>query len=544
MTRKNKQSLFLSLVYVVGAFALAYSVIFGIMDAKFTSVALLVSGTIVTSLTVFLNRRGHDTAARSVFIFGSLFYVFIAPYGLGTSVGEDLFYIPAVMLPLLLFDPHQKKAIWLGMMMPVAAWAMNHWGPSFNLNPAWAPEHVQKDALVLINYIGALLLTLIFVNIYSRHMRELKEIAVRELAHSRLVEERLEEAQALSHMGSWSFDVESGAFNWSKQMFELFSREVKKGEPTYDEFTAHIHPEDCMHYELEVGKCLATGQDFSVRVRLGDKETFRWVEFKGKARFNTDSEVTFMFGTCRDITSEKEADQKILNTSKMSALGEISAGLAHEINNPLAIINAKAALARRRLDRGEMDVEKTKADLEVIETTTARIAHTIKGLRSFSHNSTTDPMALVKVSRVIEETLELCRTRFRNHNIELRLKNTSDATIECRQSQIEQVLMNVLSNAHDAVLNLKEKWVEVSVEASEDWVNISVTDSGNGIPVDVAERMMLPFITTKAPGKGTGLGLSISKGIAEEHQGHVRYDPTSPKTKFVIDLPTRQLRAA
>ena len=103
--------------------------------------------------------------------------------------------------------------------------------------------------------------------------------------------------------------------------------------------------------------------------------------------------------------------------------------------------------------------------------------------------------------------------------------------------QLGQVLLNLLSNAHDAVQALSEKWVKVAVEDRGPDLLISVTDSGPGIPTEVADRLMEPFYTTKEVGKGTGLGLSISKGIIDAHQGKIELDRHSPNTRFNITLP-------
>lgn len=109
--------------------------------------------------------------------------------------------------------------------------------------------------------------------------------------------------------------------------------------------------------------------------------------------------------------------------------------------------------------------------------------------------------------------------------------------IEVRPTQISQVLLNLLSNAIDAVEKSNEKWIELRGFTRDHSVFITVTDSGKGIPPVVASRLMEPFFTTKEVGKGTGLGLSISKRIIEEYRGQLYYDTSSPQTRFVIELP-------
>lgn len=238
-----------------------------------------------------------------------------------------------------------------------------------------------------------------------------------------------------------------------------------------------------------------------------------------------------------DITEKKNAIKKLLESSKMSSLGEMAGGIAHEINNPLAIIHGKASAMRRRFTRGLIDVEKSNEDLNKIEATVERISKIIKGLRSFSRNVEQDPMEKIKLQQVIDDTLELCKERFRNHNIDLKVNCPEDIIISCRPAQISQVIMNLLNNAHDAIEKFPQKWVSLDVKNSGSRIEISVTDSGTGISSEIVDKMMQPFFTTKEVGKGTGLGLSISKGIVEDHQGLLRYDSTSKNTRFVIELP-------
>lgn len=228
---------------------------------------------------------------------------------------------------------------------------------------------------------------------------------------------------------------------------------------------------------------------------------------------------------------------KLALSSKMSSLGEMAGGIAHEINNPLTIINSKALVITKLLEKDKPDLPKIESELKKIEDTTDRIAKIIRGLSAFARNTEGDPMEPAMVSKIIQDTLELCRERFKNHHIELKVNIVDDAIIDCRPHQISQVVLNLLNNAHDAVLNLPEKWINVEVARNNAWVMIKITDSGSGIDPTIIDKIMEPFFTTKEVGKGTGLGLSISKGIIEDHRGQLRYENFKNHTQFVIQLP-------
>ncbi len=232
----------------------------------------------------------------------------------------------------------------------------------------------------------------------------------------------------------------------------------------------------------------------------------------------------------------------LTESSRLASLGEMAGGIAHEINNPLAIISGKSQRIRRLLLEGDSQNKETlMGDLNKIDQTIERIAKIIQGLRSFSRDGAKDDFSCYPVKDICENTLELCRSRFHNAGIELTLPDVDNKLhIECRPVQIEQVLLNLLNNAFDAVSGLAVKWVKVSLTSSETDIELSVTDSGNGIPTSVQSKLMQPFFTTKPVGKGTGLGLSICKGIVESHGGQFTYDTSSKNTRFVVCLPKEQ----
>jgi PAS domain S-box-containing protein len=236
----------------------------------------------------------------------------------------------------------------------------------------------------------------------------------------------------------------------------------------------------------------------------------------------------------------REMQGMLVSSAKMASLGEMAGSIAHEINNPLAIINFKTDMIRNRVADGTIDAAQIESGLVDIKNTAKRIAKIVKGLRHFSRNSEGDPMEIVPFSKILEETLELCDQRFRNSGIGLHVNYSGDDIIECRPIQISQILMNLLNNAFDAVGNFEERWVKVDIAATEHSLTIRVIDSGHGIPVAIVDKLMEPFFTTKDVGHGTGLGLSISNGVAMAHRGRIAYELYKGNTSFILDLPKKQ----
>ena len=239
---------------------------------------------------------------------------------------------------------------------------------------------------------------------------------------------------------------------------------------------------------------------------------------------------------------------KTVESSRLASLGEMAGGIAHEINNPLAIIMLRASQARRILSRAEFsssDKETSIKFMETIESVTQRISNIILGLKTFSRNADNDPFSRVSANQIVNDALILIGEKIKNSGIDLRLKSPNEAMqIECRPSQIVQVLTNLLSNASHAISSSKDKWIEVELLDRPTGIMLSVTDSGTGIPDHIRAKLFQPFFTTKELGQGTGLGLSISRGLIEAHGGTLQLDSDNVHTKFVIELNHRQQNVA
>ena len=235
----------------------------------------------------------------------------------------------------------------------------------------------------------------------------------------------------------------------------------------------------------------------------------------------------------------EERSAMLLSQSKLSALGEMTAGIAHEINNPLGIITNRTSHLRSHVMKDSAQKDFIVRNLDQIEATSERMAKIINSLRNFSRDNKNEPFVKVPICRIVDETLAYCHDRFYLSGIKLEVDPYPQDEIECRVVQISQVLLNLLNNSFDAVLGSDKPWVKISFENKESTLLIKVTDSVNGIPEAIRKKIMEPFFTTKEE-SGTGIGLSISKGIVEDHKGRLFYDESSSHTRFVIELPYLQ----
>ena len=219
------------------------------------------------------------------------------------------------------------------------------------------------------------------------------------------------------------------------------------------------------------------------------------------------------------------------------ALGEMAAGIAHEINNPMTRVVVLAEKLEMLGERGPVEQGEALSIARAVVDTAMRIAGIIQGLQAFSRDSTHDDLDKVPLAALIDSTLSFCRARMHARNIELRVQGASEEEwVLARESQLAQILLNLVNNSMDAVESLGEKWIEILTRAGGG-LEIVVTDSGHGIASPIRHRMFEPFFTTKPVGRGTGLGLSISRGIASAYGGALVYDESSPRTRFILRLP-------
>jgi PAS domain S-box-containing protein len=233
-----------------------------------------------------------------------------------------------------------------------------------------------------------------------------------------------------------------------------------------------------------------------------------------------------------DITDRADLERRLVQADKLSSIGLLAAGVAHEVNTPLAVISTYAQMLTKQV----ADDEQKSRMLDKIAKQTFRASEIVNSLLNFSRTSTTE-LAEVNINRVIQETMSLLEHQFKSAELNVQLKlEPAIPTITGNAGKLQQVFLNLFINARDAMETGGTLTVESCNSASV--VRIDVTDTGHGIAPEHLNRIYDPFFTTKSARKGTGLGLSVSYGIIQEHGGTIEvFSRPGSGTRFRLELP-------
>ncbi len=233
----------------------------------------------------------------------------------------------------------------------------------------------------------------------------------------------------------------------------------------------------------------------------------------------------------------KDTQAQLIQSEKLASLGELSTGVAHELNQPLQIIKMCVDLGQIHLEREDLD--KAGSHLQQINTQVDRAAEIIQHLKIFGRDASLQKREKVSPNQIVHSSLIMLRGQLEHQGILLELALSGDLPLfEVNPLEIEQVLVNLITNARDALESSQEKKIIIRTARKYQYIIFEVEDSGSGILTAVREKVFDPFFTTKPVGKGTGLGLSICYGILKDHQGTISVRSEYGKgAVFTLSLP-------
>lgn len=285
---------------------------------------------------------------------------------------------------------------------------------------------------------------------------------------------------------------------------------------------------------------LQSGKDFHVSYRYV-KSNGDIVPVKGLVApiIDGSGHMVGSIGTVADMTEVYEKQKALIVSSRMSNLGEMASGLAHEINNPLAIIQSKARRLKKIVQASSVSSELIESDFDVIFETVYRIAKITRSMQAFVGEGYDGPAVAVSIRDVILEVSDFCRARFQSHGVDLKMPTGIDESIQFsgRKELISQVLVILLNNAFDAVQSAYRRQVCVAVQYGGPEIEIYVTDTGSGIPEALVGKLFDPVFSNRPSEQSAGFGLSIAKNLVEQHHGKICLLKRKNLTTFQVKIP-------
>ncbi len=234
----------------------------------------------------------------------------------------------------------------------------------------------------------------------------------------------------------------------------------------------------------------------------------------------------------------RNAQSMLVQSAKLSAIGELASGIAHEIKTPLGAIRMNAELLKMTYSTNPQKFDPAPK-LSSIEQMVDRCTAIINHIRNYSRRSENEPLNRHAINTILDNTLLMVGPQLRKDGVSLELELAPDLPeIRCNEIQLEQVFTNLINNARDAMEHRSEKVITLRTQSGENGVWVQVQDTGTGIPAEMQEKIFESFFTTKPAGKGTGLGLSITHALIKQHRGHISVESRNGGgTTFKVFLP-------
>ncbi len=365
----------------------------------------------------------------------------------------------------------------------------------------------------------------------------------------------LENSSILSmlNVGSWRLDLLKSTWFFSERLFDLFDHPASLD----GQVPASFWQEKVASSELrKVAKFIALMSEDNetheviVSTTL-PAESRRFIKLQGKAVKNSENRVVEAAGLAFDVSDEIATRRELENQkslashqARLASIGELAAGVGHEINNPLTIIRGFIEIIKNQLGSSAPRIDEIIELVSKMDDSAGRIEKIVRGLRSLSHVDVSGS-EYFSPDQILRDTVGFVDEIYRRHGVSLEMISNvpSSARLRGHEGKLQQVVMNLLSNARDATEGQIERRIAVHFFVEGDNLFIKVQDNGPGVGESIKERIFHPFFTTKDIGKGTGIGLSMVHSIVSEFSGSIAcFDSPPGGAEFVVNLPLEKER--
>jgi PAS domain S-box-containing protein len=344
-------------------------------------------------------------------------------------------------------------------------------------------------------------------------------------------ESYLAQAQRLAHIGSWAWQIPGmNPLYFSDEWYRIYDFDPKDGMPSWEQRLQRIHPDDRARYQAAVNRAVAEKSGYDVEFRiLPPHSPVRFIHSVGQPVLSPSGELLQFVGVAMDVTASRRAEEErerlreqlahLAHLNRVSTMGELTASLAHEINQPIGAAVTNAQACSRFLNRDQPDVpEAREAALETVRDA-RRAADIIARVRSL-YQKGSSKLEIVDVNELIREMVVMLHNEANRNSVTMRTELGEPLPhVMADRVQLQQVLMNLMLNGIEA---MRDTTGELSIKSRLDeggQLLISVSDTGVGLPTGKADEIFKAFFTTKP--QGTGLGLAITRSIVESHGGRV-----------------------
>ncbi len=415
-----------------------------------------------------------------------------------------------------LLSPEDAKRVVSNL--DTSACELKTWHDRFKLHsPILGEVWVEGSATPKKQVDGSILWHGYLANITDRHRDETTLYEI---------QKRLQDAQVIANMGSWTWEPSTNQVWWSEAIYDLFGVEPASLKPSFEAFLSLLNESDRKIALERVQKIIDGAEGFADELRIHRVDgRVIWINSVARARRDEQGNLLRVEGFDQDISDRRRLEEQLRQAQKMEAVGRLAGGVAHDFNNMLTVIQGYCEVLLFKF----ADSPTNRLSIEAIQTAAERAAQLTKQLLAFSRKALVEKRTL-DLNHVISQ-LELMLRRLIATNIEIDINlDPNPCLIEADPTQIDQVILNLALNARDAMpnggklsistLRTAGKPAEANVSANvpgSNFVQLRVTDTGHGMTEEVKSRIFEPFFTTKEKGKGTGLGLAVVHGIVRRN---------------------------